>query len=680
MLKQLSRLEKTRNFLIVGFVIVMAISLVMFYKPGNSGLNVEPGKNTTTLAKVRSSEITVADLAVQKAGIQERFGGQVSLAQLGLSDKSLLDQLIAEHVAAQEAERLGLGVGDRELEEELSKELSDPTGRFLFVDGSGKRDITKYQDTISTRYGSVERYEEGRRRAFEAKKLRTFVAASVTISPEEVQNDYKRKNTSFDLTYAIVSADKLAEKITPTDQDLRGYYEQHKTDYRYDLPQKKIRYLYLNQEKAGQKLEIPDKELHDRYDKLDPEHKQAGVKVQQILLRVRLKELDAQVEAQAKDLVAKARAATGAAAETTFSDLAKGNSEDTATQKNGGLLGRVVKKNPNKVDALYDRTVDMQPGEITDPIRYGGNWYILRRGESVPKTFEEAKAELLVSARNQKAYSVMFALAGRAKDALKQSHDAQKVAQQFAAEANMSPADMVRETGYIKPGDDVKDIGSNQQFESAIANLNNPNDVGEPTGVKEGVAIPMFVDKKEPRIPDFDEVKDKLTGAFKQQRAKEQLDQKAKDLAASATSAADLKTAIEKAGLEVSTTEDSFKLGGSLGKAGAGAALDEAIYGLKEGEVSKTPIKVGENFVVVGVTKRKEADLAEFAKQRDQLTETMLRSRQDQVYEDYVAAAIERMKKEGKVKIYKEVLDKLADDEEPAAPQPRRPRLPFPTR
>ncbi|HXM35579.1 MAG TPA: SurA N-terminal domain-containing protein, partial [Pyrinomonadaceae bacterium] len=207
MLKQLSRLEKTRNFLILGFVGFMAISLVVFYKPGSSGRLVEPAKNTAVVAKVRSSEITVADLATQKAGIQERFNGQVTLAQLGLSDNKLLDQLIAEHVTAQEAERLGFGVGDRELEEELAKELSDPTGRFLFVDASGKRDINRYQEIIGTRYGGVERYEEGRRRAFEAKKLRAFITASVTVSPEEVQNDYKRKNTNFALTYVIISTD-----------------------------------------------------------------------------------------------------------------------------------------------------------------------------------------------------------------------------------------------------------------------------------------------------------------------------------------------------------------------------------------------------------------------------------------------------------------------------------------
>jgi len=65
---------------------------------------------------------------------------------------------------------------------------------------------------------------------------------------------------------------------------------------------------------------------------------------------------------------------------------------------------------------------------------------------------------------------------------LKETKDAQKVAQELAAEANMSPAEMVRETPYVKPGDNVQRLESSQQFEQALAKLNNPNDVGEPTG------------------------------------------------------------------------------------------------------------------------------------------------------------------------------------------------------
>jgi peptidyl-prolyl cis-trans isomerase D len=678
MLKQLGRLKGTRNVIIVGFVLLMAVSLIVFYAPGRTTQILDPTKNTEVVAKVGRDEITVADLARVTASIQQMYGGQISLSQLG-GNKRFLDQLIRDRVVAQEAERLGLGVSDAELREKLEKEFSDPSGRFLFTDASGKRDLNRYKDTVNARYGSVEQYEEERRRFYAAEKLRAFVTASVVVSDDEVEEDYKRKNSSFDVAYVVVSPEKLAEKIQPTDEELKNYYAQHKTEYRYLEPQKKIRYLYISQDKSGAKLQISDKDLHDEFDRLAPENKQSGVKVQQILLRVARKDLDAQVEQKAKDLLAKLRGNTGQGTEEAFAEAAKGNSEDPATARNGGFLAAPFKKNPNKPHGLYDRTIDMQPGDVSDiPIKYAGNWYILRRGDAVMKTFEEAKPDLLASLRNRRGYAVAAKLADRAQARLKETKDPNKVANELATEANMSPKEMVRETPYIKPADDVPEIGSNQQFEAAIAPLNNANDVGERTGVKGGFAIPMLVDKKEPRIPDFEEVKDQIAKAMKQQRAKEQLEQKAKEIASSLKSAADIKAAGEKAGLDADV-EEGYKLGGTLGKAGTSHALDEAIYSLKDGEFSTSPIKVGDSYVIVGVIKKNHADLAQFASQRDQLKQQMLSARQTQVFEDYIAAAQQRMKQEGKIKIYTDVLARM-EEEEPIVEPPTRPRLPFPTK
>jgi hypothetical protein len=39
----------------------------------------------------------------------------------------------------------------------------------------------------------------------------------------------------------------------------------------------------------------------------------------------------------------------------------------------------------------------MQPGEVTEPISYQGRIFVLRRGEDVPKSFEDARKELEVS-------------------------------------------------------------------------------------------------------------------------------------------------------------------------------------------------------------------------------------------------------------------------------------------
>ena len=48
----------------------------------------------------------------------------------------------------------------------------------------------------------------------------------------------------------------------------------------------------------------------------------------------------------------------------------------------------------------------------------------------------------------------------------------------------------------MKRGDDVPNIGSNQQFEQALETLNNPKDVAVPTGVKGGFAIPILPGEK----------------------------------------------------------------------------------------------------------------------------------------------------------------------------------------
>jgi peptidyl-prolyl cis-trans isomerase D len=648
----------------------MAVSLVIFFAPGRTANLLDPAKNTEVVAKVGSANITVADVARIRENYAQMFGGRVNLAQLG-GNKRFLEGLISKQVIAQEAARLGLSASNAELAARIRKQYSDASGNFIGID--------RYQEIVKERYGDIEKFEEDLRAEIAQEKLQAFVSASVNVSDNEVEEEYKRRNTSFDVSYISISTDKLATKIQPSDDELRSYYDSHKTDYRYLEPQRKVRYLYIDTEKVGSKLQIPDADLKAEYDSLDPKYKEAGVEIQQILLKVARKDLDAQVEQKAKDLITKLQGTTGQVTKEAFAEAAKGNSEDPATARNGGMLEKPFKKNENKPNGLYDRAVDMRPGQISDiPIRYGGNWYILRRGESVPKTFAEAKPELLVSLRNRKAYGEAFKLAQKAHTRLQETKDPQKVAQEVAAQANMTPAEMVRETPFVKPGDDVPEIGSNQQFEQALEPLNNANDVGEATGIKGGFAVPMLVEKKDPRIPDFEEVKTKIADEIKKQRAKEQLEQKAKDLVASISGAGAIKAAGEKEGYDAGA-EESFKLGSSLGKAGSSTALDDLIYGLKEGEFSKTPIKVDDNWVIVGVTKRYDADMTGLAAQRDTLKQSMMSERQDQIFDDYIAGVQQRMKQDGKIKIYDDVLAQL-DEGEPAAEPGLPAGLNFPTK
>ena len=67
--------------------------------------------------------------------------------------------------------------------------------------------------------------------------------------------------------------------------------------------------------------------------------------------------------------------------------LAKGHSENPASAAKGGKLRGPVRENPNKPDDPYQRLLKMKPGEISEPISYQNRYFILRRGEEVPKIF-----------------------------------------------------------------------------------------------------------------------------------------------------------------------------------------------------------------------------------------------------------------------------------------------------
>src|SRR5437762_12393209 len=124
MLKQLSRLERTRNVVILGFVALMAISLVLFFRPNAGSSSVEPSKSSEVIAKVGRDEITVGEFVSQKLNLQNqfsRFDGQMTLVRMGYSDGRMLGGLIVKKVTAQEAARLGLGASESEVIDLIAK-------------------------------------------------------------------------------------------------------------------------------------------------------------------------------------------------------------------------------------------------------------------------------------------------------------------------------------------------------------------------------------------------------------------------------------------------------------------------------------------------------------------------------------------------------------------------------
>jgi peptidyl-prolyl cis-trans isomerase D len=647
MLKLFNRLEKTRNFVLLLFAVLMVASLVFFYAPTRDAVVSNPLQSTETAATVSGEYITVGDIARQREVYSQFSQGRPFPA------KMILNGMIGDRISRVEAARLGLTASDAEVAAAIRKQFTPEDGKPF--------DQKRYEQSIMERYGSIKAFEESVRDDISGAKLRAFLTSGVSVSEEEILKEYQEKNTKFDLTYVNVNTPEIAKSITPSEEELRAYYDQNKQNFRIDVPQKKIKYVFINTAKLGEKLNIPEADLRAEYDALPVDKKKAGVNGQEIVFRIPKDELQGQVYQKASDLVARLRQNGDTVTEEAFAEAAKGQSENTATSMNGGKIPGVVKENPSNKEDPYQQLLTMQPGEITEPINYKGRYFVLRRGEDVPKPYEAAKKEIEVSLRNRRAYAAAAELSQKVSDSLKQTKDPQKTAQEFASQANMSVADMVRETGYVKPGDTVDKIGNSPQFEEGIAPLENPQDVGEKTPIPDGFAIPMLVDQKGPRDSEFDEVKAQITELVKLEKARAQVEEIAKQIASGAANAGALAGAATGKGLK-SQESKSFILGSPLGEgpsASTNEELENAIFAMKDGEVTKTPIKVGDNWVIVGVNKREDANMDEFAKQRDTLMEQMLSQKRGQLFSDYLASVRQKMEAAGAIRIYNDVIARL---------------------
>ena len=652
MLKFFNRLEKTRNAVLLLFAIVMVLSLVLFYRPSDPTTGSSLLRSEETAARVGSHYITVGELARQQAGVMERN-------PQGMPAKAILDSMIGMLVARSEAARLDLTASDAEVASAIRKNFKPTDGKPF--------DQAAYERTAVAQDGSLSAYEERMRDSLSAMKLRSFITSGVSVSEEELLNDYKRKATKFDLSYIPVNVGDLAKNISVTDQEVADYFEKNKASYHIDVPQKKVSYVFINTAKIGEKLPISDEELKAEFDQLAPDKKIAGVNGQEIVLRIPAPAQDQDVYAKATDIRNKLVKGGDTVTETEFSDLAKGMSENPATASNGGRLRGPVRENPNNPTDPYQQLLKMKVGEVSQPIGYEGRYFLLRRGEEVPKTFETAKPELEVSLRNRKAYTIAAELAQKVTDALKANKDVQKTAQEFAAQANMSVAEMVKETGYVKPGDDVPEIGNSPQFEQGIEGLNAANDVGDKIPIQNGFAVPLLVDKRDPRDADLAEVKDDVAQALKLERARTQVEEIAKQIASSATGVDNLASLAAAKGLNVVDAK-GFVLGSPLGAGPAAVTskdLDDAVFALNKGDVTKTPVKVGENWVIVGARDRTEANLETFAQERDGLREALLDQRRGVMFMDYMSETRRRFETDGSIKIYDDAVAKV--DEEAAS-------------
>ncbi|MCL4700067.1 MAG: peptidyl-prolyl cis-trans isomerase, partial [Burkholderiaceae bacterium] len=191
-------------------------------------------------------------------------------------------------------------------------------------------------------------------------------------------------------------------KINPSDEDLEAYYRGHQDLFRTP-EQAQIEYVVLDADTLARGLALGDDELRKFYDAnvarfTEPEERRAShILIQADASATAEQKAAAKAKATALFEQAKARPAS-------FAELAKKNSQDTASAVLGGDL-EFARRGAMASKALEDAVFSLAQGEVGGPVESEFGWHVVmvtgvRGGKA--RAFDDVKAEIATELRKTK--------------------------------------------------------------------------------------------------------------------------------------------------------------------------------------------------------------------------------------------------------------------------------------
>src|SRR6478609_10075677 len=337
---------------------IVCLAFVIFYIPDFLQGKGADAASSDTIATVQGHEITAGEFRktyqAQLQAYRTAYGNNMSeqlLKQLGI-DQQILQQMVDERAALAEAERLGIKVSDEEVRQRI---FAMPA----FQENGGFIGEARYQQLLRMQRPPMvaSEFEDNVRRGLAVEKLRGSLTDWLSVNDKDLEQEYRRRNDKVKLAVVSFTADSFRGQVNATDAEVASYFEGHKNDFK--IPEKrKIRYLLVDVEALRAKTVVPTGDIEREYNNNAEQYTTPEqVRASHILLKTEGKD-EAAVKAKAEDLLKQIRAGAD------FAELAKKNSEDEASAKNGGDLdyfgrGRMVKE-------FEEAAFSLQPGQISD--------------------------------------------------------------------------------------------------------------------------------------------------------------------------------------------------------------------------------------------------------------------------------------------------------------------------
>ena len=635
----LDRMRRHRDWLKWSLGLV-CVAFVLFYIPDFLRGTGADAASSDTVASVGGREISSADFRrtyqAQLQAYRSAYGGNMSdqlLKQLGI-EQQILQQMVDERAALAEAERLGIKVSDEEVRQRI---FAMPA----FQENGGFIGDTRYQQLLRMQRPPMiaSEFEDNIRRGLAVEKLRGSLTDWLSVNDKDLEKEYRRRNDKVKLAVVSFTADSFRTQVSASDAEVATYFDAHKTDFK--IPEKrKIRYLLIDTDTLRAKTVVPAADIEREYNNNSEQYTTPEqVRASHILLKTEGKD-DAAVKAKAEELLKQAKGGAD------FADLAKKNSEDEASAKNGGDLdyfgrGRMVPE--------FDQAVfAMQPGTISDLVKTQYGYHIIKlvdKKTATTKPLAEVRQQLTDQLAYQRAQAQATDLARSLEKQIAKPGDLDKVAKTQAL--------TVQESGFFARDEPILGLGPSPEAANKAFDMKT-GDVTGALRASRGFVFQTLVAKQDPYVPKIEEVKERVRDEVVKQKARELSKQKAADIAAKLKTAPDFEKAAKAAGVEAKTTE-LITQDSPIPDLGVAPAVEDAAFKLAVGAVSD-PIATDNGTAVIKVVEKKAVTPEEWTSSKDRFREELLTDRRNRFFSAYMVKAKQKLK----IEVNRESLQRAA--------------------
>jgi peptidyl-prolyl cis-trans isomerase D len=622
--------------ILLGVVVgILGLGMLLYLVPQQSGNELT---GADVIAQVGEQTITTADVQAQLTRISRN--GQIPASILPLYAKQMLDQLVFERSLELEAERLGLRVSDEEHANFLRKMIPTAYAGDTFIG------MDKYSTEVQTRFQmTVPEFETEVKKELLQQKFQQLVTDGITVTEDEVREEYLRGNDKIKIEYAIVKPDDLQSKIEASDAELAAYFEKNKG--RYVVPERRtVDYATLDFAQLRQRAQVSEGEEKLLYQAhVDSYKLEDRAHVAHILFKT-VGKTDAEVaeiKKKADEVLNKAKHGGK------FADLAKQYSEDTTKDKGGDLdwinRGQTV---PEFEAAAFS----LPKGAISDLVKTQYGFHIIEvidRETARTQTFDEVKAAIQAQLQQQKAEQLGETLSGQIAEEIRRS--GRIPIDELAKKFNL----MTGEAKLVEANQPLPEAGNSPAVLDNVFRL-RVGDLSAPLRTDRGYVVLTIKDIQPAHPASLGEVRDRVLADYRHEKAVDLAKTRAEELGKRVKSGENFASAAKTLGFEVKMSEP-FSRTGSIPEAGS-AKQFSAAFKLPVGQAGD-PVFLGSNWVVYRVAQHDSINEEDFAKQKTAIETQALQTKRQAAYELFRSTLEARLRQEGKLHINQENLKRL---------------------